>query len=232
MSAETSEAEDARLTAAMDAAVEEILALLRNVAGGNLTGRLTPAYPDSHPVGALALSMNAMIDALAAARNKAEAHHRELADRIAIVETQRSAIRELSTPIIEVWDRVLCLPIVGMLDSGRAAEMTTSLLGSIVAKKAAFAIIDITGIHVMDTGTTDHFLRMARSVRLLGAQCILSGVNPEVALTVVRMGTEFSPLRSHRNMRDALRYCIRAVSAEREKARTGRRPQRPEGGST
>ena len=224
--------EEARLGAAMDAAVEEVLTMLRNVAGGDLSGRLTPQYPDSHPVGALAMSMNAMIDALTTARRNAETHHRELADRIAIVETQRSAIRELSTPIIEVWDRVLCLPIVGMLDSSRAAEMTTGLLAAIVAKKAAFAIIDITGIHVMDTGTTDHFLRMARSVRLLGAQCVLSGVNPEVALTVVRMGAEFSQLRSHRNMRDALRFCIRAVTAEREKLRTDRRPERPEGGRT
>jgi rsbT co-antagonist protein RsbR len=214
----------------VDGAIEQVLALLRSVAGGDLTGRLTPQYPDSHPVGALALSMNAMIDALAEARGKAEAHHRELSDRIGVVETQRSAIRELSTPIIEIWDRVLCLPIVGMLDSSRAAEMTTGLLTAVVAKKAAFAIIDITGIHVMDTGTTDHFLRMARSVRLLGAQCILSGVNPEVALTVVRMGTEFSPLRSHRNMRDALRYCIRAITAERERLRLDKKPRRQEGG--
>jgi rsbT co-antagonist protein RsbR len=217
---------------AVEAEVEEVLALLRGVAAGDLTGRLSPRYPDSHPVGALALSMNAMIDALADARSKAEAHHRELADRIAVVETQRSAIRELSTPIIEVWDRVLCLPIVGMLDSSRAAEMTTGLLAAVVAKKAAFAIIDITGIHVMDTGTTDHFLRMARSVRLLGAQCILSGVNPEVALTVVRMGTEFSPLRSHRNVRDALRYCVRAIAAERDRLRLDKRPRGSEGGPT
>jgi rsbT co-antagonist protein RsbR len=217
------ETEEAPLADAVDTAIEDVLTLLKNVAGGDLTGRLTPQYPETHPAGALALSMNAMIDALAAARNKAEAHHRELSERIAMVETQRSAIRELSTPIIEIWDRVLCLPIVGMLDSSRAAEMTTGLLASIVAKKAAFAIIDITGIHVMDTGTTDHFLRMARSVRLLGAQCVLSGVNPEVALTVVRMGAEFSPLRSHRNMRDALRHCIRVLAAERE-----RRPQRKE----
>lgn len=217
------DSEGAPLADAVDNAIEEVLTILKNVAGGDLTSRLTPQYPETHPAGALALSMNVMIDALAAARSKAEAHHRELSERIAVVETQRSAIRELSTPIIEVWDRVLCLPIVGMLDSGRAAEMTTNLLAAIVAKKAAFAIIDITGIHVMDTGTTDHFLRMARSVRLLGAQCVLSGVNPEVALTVVRMGAEFSPLRSHRNMRDALRNCIRALAAERE-----RRPQRKE----
>ena len=108
--------------------------MLRSVAGADLTGRLAPQYPDSHPSARSPWSMNAMIDALAAARRNAEAHHRELADRIAIVETQRSAIRELSTPIIEVWDRVLCLPIVGMLDSSRAAEMTTGLLAAIVAK--------------------------------------------------------------------------------------------------
>jgi rsbT co-antagonist protein RsbR len=215
------------LASDVDNSVEEVLQLLRDVAGGNLTGRLTPHYPESHPVGALAMSMNMMIESLASARATAEGHHRELADRIAIVETQRSAIRELSTPIIEVWEGVLCLPIVGMLDSSRAAEMTSALLSAVVAKKAAFAIIDITGIHVMDTRATDSFIRMARSVRLLGAQCVLSGVNPDVALTVVRMGVEFHQLRSHRNMREALRYCIRAVAAERARlglpARTSRR---------
>ena len=77
-----------------------------------------------------------------------------------------AAIRELSTPVIEIWPGVLCAPIVGVLDSGRAAEMTSALLSNVVATKAALAIIDITGIEAMDTQATDHFLRMARAVKL------------------------------------------------------------------
>ena len=74
---------------------------------------------------------------------------------------QQAAIRELSTPIIEVWAGVLCLPVVGIVDSQRSAEMTETLLETIVAKQARMAIVDITGIDVMDTKTADHFIKMA-----------------------------------------------------------------------
>jgi rsbT co-antagonist protein RsbR len=82
--------------------------------------------------------------------------------------------------------------------------MTSALLNAVVEKKATFAIIDITGIDAMDTGATDHFLRMARAVRLLGADCVLSGVNPNVARTVVHMGIDLAGIQTHRTLREAL----------------------------
>ena len=98
-----------------------------------------------------------------------EAANRELEAKLETIEMQQAAIRELSTPIIEVWAGVLCLPVVGVVDSQRSAEMTETLLETIVAKQARMAIVDITGIDVMDTKTADHFIKMARAVRLLGA---------------------------------------------------------------
>jgi rsbT co-antagonist protein RsbR len=121
---------------------------------------------------------------------------------------QRNAIRELSTPIMEVWEGVLCLPVVGELDGQRSDEMTEELLAAIVTRRAKCAIIDITGIQVMDTGTADHFLRMAKAVRLLGASCMLTGVNPGIANTIVHMGVDLSDIATHRSLRDALRHFV------------------------
>src|SRR6185436_9208742 len=104
------------------------------------------------------------------ARQRAEAANRELEAKLETIEMQQAAIRELSTPIIEVWTGVLCLPVVGVVDSQRSAEMTETLLEMIVTKQARTAIVDITGIDVIDTKTADHFIKMARAVRLLGAE--------------------------------------------------------------
>ena len=107
---------------------------------------------------------------------------------------------------MEVWDGILCLPIVGIMDTGRSADMTDALLRAVVATRARCAIIDITGIEVMDTGTADHFIRMAKAVRLLGAECVLTGMNPQIAQTVVHMGVDMEGVTTHRSLRDALHY--------------------------
>jgi rsbT co-antagonist protein RsbR len=189
-------------------ALGKIQQVLREVEEGEIAKRIDLAGGDD-VVAALGEGVNSLLDLLGAVRDETFAYQRELEGQIATIEKQKAAIRELSTPIIEVWAGVLCMPIVGVLDSARASEMTSALLNSVVEKKARFAIIDITGIEVMDTRATDHFLRMARAVRLLGAECGLSGVNPNVARTIVHMGTELEGIQSHRTLRDALKYYVR-----------------------
>jgi len=100
------------------------------------------------------------------------------------------------------------VPIVGILDSTRTSEMPSNLLAAVVQKKARCALIDITGIEVMDTKVVDHFVRMARAVRLLGAQCVLSGIHPNISRTIVEMGIDLQGVESHRTMRDALRKYV------------------------
>ena len=138
-----------------------------------------------------------------------EAVNRELEAKLETIEMQQAAIRELSTPIIEVWAGVLCLPVVGVVDSQRSAEMTETLLETIVAKQARMAIVDITGIDVMDTKTADHFIKMARAVRLLGAECIVSGINPGIAQTLTHIGVDLTGVRTLRSLRDALQLYLR-----------------------
>jgi len=165
-------------------------------------------YPETHPVGALTSTLNEMLGALKEARAQSERYSRDLHEKIAAIEAQEVAIAELSTPILEVWDGVLCMPIVGIVDSVRTSDMARTLLSMIVQTKARLALIDVTGIQVMDTRAVDHFLRMARAVRLLGARCVLSGVHPNVSQTIVHMGMDLKGIDTHRSIRDALRHFV------------------------
>jgi rsbT co-antagonist protein RsbR len=188
--------------------VADILMVLSDVGNGDYATRLQSNLPEAHPLTTLYVGINEMIASLAAEQQRGAAYRKELEEKLATIELQRAAIRELSTPIMEVWEGVLCLPIVGVLDSVRSAEMTETLLRAIMDKKARCAIIDITGIQVMDTATADHFIRMAKAVRLLGAECVLTGINPNIAQTIVHMGLELSGVATHRSLRSALQHYV------------------------
>jgi rsbT co-antagonist protein RsbR len=191
--------------------VVDALIALSEVGFGNYAIELKIDFKRRDPLNGIFASLNELIAAFGAEQEQSRAFRRELEDKLLIVEKQRAAIRELSTPIIELWEGVLCLPVVGIMDTARSTEMTNSLLQAITAKKARYAIIDITGIEVMDTGTVDHFMRMAKSIRLLGAECALTGISPHIAQTVVQMGIEMSEITTERSLRDALARFVRAA---------------------
>jgi rsbT co-antagonist protein RsbR len=133
--------------------VADVLLVLAGVGGGDFEARLVSDLPPEHPMSLLYQGVNEMVESLATEQKRSASYQKELEEKLATIEAQREAIRELSTPIIEVWNGILCLPVVGVMDSVRSAQMTESLLGAIVEKKAASAIIDITGIQIMDTAT-------------------------------------------------------------------------------
>lgn len=207
-------------SAELFASLDGLRSVIRAVAAGETPRLLEIQFPESHPVGALTLSINVMMEALDEGRKHSESYSRELAEKIDTIERQQAAIRELSTPIIEVWPGVLCAPIIGVLDSARATEMTRTLLATIVQKKTPLVIIDVTGIDVMDTRASDNFVRMARSVRLLGAKCVLSGVHPNIARTIVQLGIDLSGIESYRSMRDALYRHVRTQGRQRNGTKT------------
>jgi rsbT co-antagonist protein RsbR len=198
--------------------ISDIIAALRAVDAGRFSARVELRFSEKEALTALATSVNAVIQRLARVRLETQTYQQSIEEQVATIEKQRAAIRELSTPMIEVQAGVLCVPIVGIIDSSRAAEMTSALLTAVVDKKVQFVVIDITGIDVMDTRATDHFLRMARAVRLLGAECVLSGVNPIVASGIVNMGLDLAGITSYRSLRDALQHYLqrrqRAVNTE------------------
>jgi rsbT co-antagonist protein RsbR len=135
-----------------------------------------------------------------AERRRAE---REAQERLAEIET-------LSAPILHVWDGVLALPVLGTMSGQRAALLMERLLGEIQRTRSGWAILDVTGVDMIDTHTADSLLRVARSVELLGAQCIITGIQPAVAQTMVALNASFSSIVTRATLRDGLKYCMKA----------------------
>ncbi|WP_437717256.1 PAS domain-containing protein [Sorangium sp. So ce448] len=142
----------------------------------------------------------------------------ELRSQLQQIENQRQVIRTLSMPIIEVWSGVLTLPMVGIMDSVRTADIMESLLGRIVEKQARFAILDLTGVEMVDTQVASHLIELVTAIRLLGAEGIVAGIKPNVAQTMVALGLDLSQITTQQNLRAALGHCIRKMSAERQLA--------------
>jgi PAS domain S-box-containing protein len=124
---------------------------------------------------------------------------------------QRDEIMELSTPVIQVWDKVLALPIIGTLDSGRAARLTEGLLEKIAELQAEVIILDISGVPTVDTLVAQHLLKTVQAATLMGATSIVSGVRPETAQAIVHLGIDLGRLRSRNTLRDALQLALQIV---------------------
>jgi rsbT co-antagonist protein RsbR len=128
-----------------------------------------------------------------------------------LLERMRSAIEQLSTPILEVWDDVLAIPVIGVVDSTRASDMMSRVLEAVETKQCRFLIIDITGVDVIDTATADRFLKLVTAVEILGARCFLTGARAVVAHTLASLGMELSGLTTLRTLKHGLSECIRAM---------------------
>ena len=124
------------------------------------------------------------------------AQQRELEAKLVTIEQQAAAIRELTTPVMEIWDDVLVLPIVGVVDTRRSMDIMSNLLEQIVARQAKCVILDITGVEVVDTRTADYLLKVVRAASLLGSRCVLTGLSPAVAQTLVEIGADLTEVRA------------------------------------
>ncbi|MDI1446672.1 STAS domain-containing protein [Polyangium sp. 6x1] len=142
-----------------------------------------------------------------------EARHaeQELRERLTTIERQQRVISELSTPIIEVWDKVLALPLLGVVDSTRAAMVMTNLLAEVVNKASQFVLLDLTGVEAVDTATAGYMLDLLRAVRLLGAEGIITGIRPSVAQTMVTLGVDLGNIVTHATLRQGLQHCLRGL---------------------
>jgi CheY-like chemotaxis protein/anti-anti-sigma regulatory factor len=125
---------------------------------------------------------------------------------------QRQRISELSSPVVEIWDGVLLLPLVGRLDDARASQMSGAVLEAVRRKCARAVIIDITGCTVVDTYTAAHLINTARSTRLLGAHSIITGVSAHVATDLVKLGAELEDITTRRRLADGLRLALELVN--------------------
>ncbi|MCC6555816.1 MAG: STAS domain-containing protein [Polyangiaceae bacterium] len=148
--------------------------------------------------------INALLDALIQERRRSAAYRDELEAMLTTIELQQAAIREISAPIIEVWQGVLCLPLVGVVSAERGEEVLDALLAAVSARSARYVVVDVTGLSGMDNDTARWLLRLAGAVRLLGARCVLTGIGADLANTIVRVDFDVKGLITLSNVRDAL----------------------------
>jgi len=142
-----------------------------------------------------------------------------------VIQRQQQEMLELSTPVVTLWDGVLALPMIGTLDSARTQIVMETLLQRIVETGAGIAIIDITGVPTVDTMTAQHLLKTVTATRLMGAECIISGIRPQIAQTIVHLGLDVGDVTTKATLADAFRVALsrtgRMVSST---TTTGARP--------
>jgi rsbT co-antagonist protein RsbR len=131
-----------------------------------------------------------------------------MAARERIIADQSQAMLELSTPVIRLWEGIIAVPLVGTLDSARAQLVMEKLLETLIATGAEHAVLDITGVSTVDTEVAQHLLKTVSAARLLGAECIVSGIRPQVAQTIVSLGIEFGDIATKATLADALAYAL------------------------
>lgn len=137
-----------------------------------------------------------------------------------IISRQQEEMLELSTPVVTLWDGIVALPLIGTLDSARTQVVMESLLQAIVHTNSRFAIIDITGVPTVDTLVAQHLLKTITAARLMGAECIISGIRPQIAQTIVHLGINLEDVVTKARLADAFRLALERSG--RNVVRTGK----------
>jgi rsbT co-antagonist protein RsbR len=139
-----------------------------------------------------------------------------------VIARQQHELLELSTPVVKLWDGILALPMIGTLDSARTQIVMESLLRRIVDTGSEIAIIDITGVPTVDTLVAQHLLKTVTAIRLMGAECIISGVRPQIAQTIVHLGIDLEGVQTKATLADALSAALRQIGVEVARRPAGR----------
>lgn len=135
-------------------------------------------------------------------------------NREQLIVSQAQQLLELSTPVVKLWDGVVAVPLIGTLDSARAQVVMEKLLQTLVDTGSAYAIIDITGVPAVDTQVAQHVLKTVVAARLMGAECVISGIRPQIAQTIVALGIEFGDIVTKASLADALMHTLRSSGSE------------------
>ena len=131
-----------------------------------------------------------------------------------LISSQSEQLLELSTPVVKLWDGVICVPLVGTLDSARTMVVMEKMLQALIDTGSEQAIIDITGVPAVDTQVAQHLLKTVVAARLMGAECTISGIRPQIAQTIVALGIDFGDIATKASLADALRHALRRSGIE------------------
>jgi len=135
------------------------------------------------------------------------------------VKKLKASHEELSTPVVQIWDRVLALPLIGVVDSLRAQDIMETLLARIIETRAEIVILDITGVSSIDTQVANHLIKTIQAAKLLGAECVISGIRPEIAQTMIHLGLDMESFPTRRNLQDGLTYALKRLGYEVKRGR-------------
>jgi rsbT co-antagonist protein RsbR len=141
-----------------------------------------------------------------------------------VILRQTDEITDISTPVIKVWDGILALPIIGTLDSARTQVVMENLLQEIVNTSSSIAILDISGVPTVDSLVAQHLLKAVSATRLMGAECIISGIRPEIAQTIVHLGIDLSQIITKASLASALQYAFKSLRLEVRKSAADKTP--------
>jgi methyl-accepting chemotaxis protein len=187
--------------------IRQITETARSVASGNLNVRAPFHRLDE--MGLLASVFNQMLESLQqmiSEQNNAHQHQQTLQEKI--IRVQEASIRELSSPLLPIAEGVVVMPVVGTIDSTRATQITETVLNGISERRATTAIVDITGVSVIDTQVANMLIRMAQMIKLLGAQVVLTGIRADVAQTLIHLGADLSHIITHSTLEDGVAFAI------------------------
>lgn len=165
------------------------------------------------------LKFSALLDALSLFTIEVYSRTRE-----ELISAQAEQLLELSTPVVKLWDGVIGVPLVGTLDSARTMVVMEKMLQALIDTGSEQAIIDITGVPAVDTEVAQHLLKTVVAARLMGAECTISGIRPQIAQTIVALGIEFGDIVTKATLADALRHALRrsGVTFSRTASQAGR----------
>lgn len=192
--------------------IERIETILSIAAGGNFDTNLDIDTKSPDLLTSVEMGINLLISDLGEEFRKSKTRAEELEEKLDLIEKQRLAIEQLSTPIIKIWDWVLVLPLIGALDTRRSQRLTESLLTEIAFTQTRIAILDITGVPAVDSAVANHLLKTVSAVQLLGAKCVITGIKPEVAQTIVHLGVELKGVETLSNLSEGLKWAFRNLN--------------------
>jgi anti-anti-sigma regulatory factor len=163
---------------------------------------------------ALSIGLERMINDMIEANGVSEERMAQLQTVVEEKERLLKTVRELSSPVIQVWENVLVMPLVGAIDSARATRITEDLLTGIIKYQAEIVIIDITGVPVVDTSVANHLIQTIKAAALLGAKCVVVGISSEVAQSLINLGVDLSGVVTRSNLQAGVRYAMEMMGLE------------------
>jgi rsbT co-antagonist protein RsbR len=175
-------------------------------------GRLTPA---DYAEAVRAITKMVHLDTAVVVETYSRMTNEKIAD-------QSRALMEMSTPVTAIWQGMLLLPVVGIIDSRRAQDLMNAMLGKIAQTGSRIFILDISGVAVVDTAVANHLIKITKATKLMGCECTLSGISPAIAQTVVELGIDVGEIRTTANLRDALEDAFRRTGVELQVKNTTR----------